>query len=226
VIDQKALSVQVYDILKEQIISDQLKPGDRLSLEQLTQEFGVSRSPVKVALDQLQMEGLVAVAKNRGTFVNTLSDRDVLEMLGIREMIEQYAAEQMRLPADPHVIRELQRLMDEEANLVPGLDKEAFIRWNEINGLFHECLVQASENHQLTKMYKKLNIRLVILRSYRVRPLRPADEVHAEHMALVRAVAETDRAALSTALGRHTSHAREAFQRLRTQPASGERTGP
>ncbi|PSR32581.1 MAG: hypothetical protein C7B46_13755 [Sulfobacillus benefaciens] len=212
VLDQEALSSQIYRIIKDRITSDLLKPGDRLSVEELAIEFGVSRSPVKTAIDLLRDEGLVAIARNRGTFVNTLSEQDVLDILGVREMMEQYAAEIIPLPVTDHIALELREILAEERQLLDTLSDDAsFLRRNELNALFHELLVEAAGNRHLTALYRKLNVRRVILRSYRVRPLRKPHDVHQEHLRILEAAEGTDHAALKDAVTTHTSQAREAF---------------
>lgn len=212
VLEQEALSAQIYRIIKDRIMGDILKPGDRLSVEELATEFGVSRSPVKTAVDLLREQGLVAVARNRGTFVNTLSEQDVLESLGVREMMERYAAEIMPLPINERMGQQLRQILTEEGQLLESANEEAsFLRRNELNAQFHELLMEAAGNGHLTKLYRKLNVRLVILRSYRVRPLRKLCAVHQEHLGILDAAQRTDHAVLQEAITSHTSQAREAF---------------
>lgn len=212
VLDQEALSSQIYRIIKDRITSDMLKPGDRLSVEELAIEFGVSRSPVKTAIDLLRDEGLVAIARNRGTFVNTLSEQDVLDIFGVREMMERYAAEIMPLPLADRIVQELRGILAEERQLFDTLSDEAsFLRRNELNAQFHELLVQSAGNRHLTTLYRKLNVRRVILRSYRVRPLRKPHDVHQEHLRILEAAEGSAHAVLKEAVNTHTSQAREAF---------------
>lgn len=211
-LDQEALSSQIYRIIKDRITSDILKPGDRLSVEELAIEFGVSRSPVKTAIDLLRDEGLVAIARNRGTFVNTLSEQDVVDILGVREMMERYAAEIMPLPISEQVAQQLRGILAEERQLLDTLSDEAsFLRRNELNAQFHELLVESAGNRHLTILYRKLNVRLVILRSYRVRPLRKPHDVHQDHLSILDAAEGPTHSILKEAVTTHTSQAREAF---------------
>ncbi len=213
-IDQTALSTQVYHILKERIVSDALKPGERLSIEALAEEFGVSRTPVKVAVDQLREEGLVAVARNRGTFVNTLSERDVVEQLNVREMMEGYAARVVALPIPSQLAQDLAEYLNQERLLLDEpVTTQAFLRRNDLNARFHEALVEAADNALLTRLYRRINVRHVILRSYRRRPLRDLGDVHREHVVIYEAACRTSNAALEQAVVAHTTHAREAFLR-------------
>lgn len=221
-IDQRALSAQVYHILKERIINDVFKPGEKLSIEALAEEFGVSRSPVKVAIDQLREEGLVAVARNHGTFVNTLSEREVIDRLNVREMMEAYAACAVSLPVTGRVAEVLAHdLAEEEKLLGAPMDDTVFLRRNDLNAHFHETLLEAADNAYLTRLYRRVNVRMVVLRSYRKRPLRDVRDVYREHVAIYQAALRNSNAALEQAVVAHTVGARQAFLKERSAGKDG-----
>lgn len=220
-IDQKALSTQVYNILKERIITDVFKPGERLAIEALAEEFGVSRTPVKAAIDQLREEGLVAVARNHGTFVNTLTERDVIDRLNVREMMESYAAGLVALPLADAVAEALaDDLAQERLLLTEPMTEVLFQKRNDLNAHFHETLLEAAGNAYLTRLYRRINVRMVILRSYRKRPLRSVNDVYEEHLAIYEAATLGAQEALVRAVVAHTAAAREAFLRERDRGKS------
>src|SRR2546422_6782820 len=100
--------VRVVRGLRSQILSGELEPGTALSEVTLAGTFGVSRTPVREALKQLQVEGLVEIVPRVGTFVSKPSLRDVTELLEVKEVLEGLAA---RLLAQRGRVPELERLV-------------------------------------------------------------------------------------------------------------------
>src|SRR5947209_8411603 len=86
------LSGRTYQVLRDLILTRALTPGTKVTAESLAQRFGVSRTTVKTALDQLAGEGLLVVRPQVGTFVRGLTGRDVREIWDVRAVIEAYAA--------------------------------------------------------------------------------------------------------------------------------------
>src|SRR6266704_2236481 len=83
----------VYEALRQAIVSSLMKPGERLKVDELAQKLGVSLTPVRSAIQQLANEGLVEIRPRSGTFVASLSPRDVEETFEIRCALECLAGE-------------------------------------------------------------------------------------------------------------------------------------
>src|SRR5437763_1833167 len=98
-IQQRPVGQQVYDLLWQRIVSHQLRPGDKLSDVRLSEELGVSRTPVREALQRLAQDGMVRAESRRGFFVAQFSSRDVGEVYDVRTALEVLA---VRL-AFPHL---------------------------------------------------------------------------------------------------------------------------
>ena len=75
---------EVYQALRQAIVNYQIKPGERLDVEDLSAKFGVSLTPVRGALQQLATEGLVEIRPRSGTFVASLTAQDVEETFQLR----------------------------------------------------------------------------------------------------------------------------------------------
>ena len=82
---------QVYEIIKDKILSGELKSGDWLQESKLAESLNVSRSPVREALKELVGEGLLENIPNKGVFVKTLSIKDIYNIFEFREVMEKYA---------------------------------------------------------------------------------------------------------------------------------------
>ena len=86
--DYRSLSDKVFDRLEEDILSGKYKKGETLKEKSLSEEYGVSRTPVREALRQLELEGLVSMIPNRGARVAGFSPEDIHDMYEIRSMLE------------------------------------------------------------------------------------------------------------------------------------------
>src|SRR5437764_11130394 len=86
-VHKAALGTQLVEQLRALVLSDELVPGTHLVEGRLAEDFGVSRGPVRDALRQLEVEGLVETRK-RGVFVRGLSDDDLRELYSLRGALE------------------------------------------------------------------------------------------------------------------------------------------
>ena len=86
------LDRKVYRELKSMIVDRKLKPGDKILQEKISQEFGVSRTPLMCALKKLEQEKLVQAIARRGFYVRRFTKEEVLEAFELREILEGLAA--------------------------------------------------------------------------------------------------------------------------------------
>ena len=84
----KSKKAIVYENLKRRIISHSLSPGEPLNESVLTKELGISKTPIREALQQLEKEGFVENIPGKGSFVSRISIQDIREMFEIREILE------------------------------------------------------------------------------------------------------------------------------------------
>ena len=95
--DKYSLRGRVFNHIREDILSGRLKPNEELREVALGEELGVSRTPVREALRQLELEGLVRIVPNKGAYVSGISAKDVLDIYSIRARLEGLCA---RMAAD------------------------------------------------------------------------------------------------------------------------------
>src|ERR1700733_6920477 len=109
-LSQRQISGDVYNALREKILSCDLAPGQRLAVDTIAQQMGVSRTPVKEALGRLSAEGLIEILARRGTFVSQIHPADIRESFQVREALEVKACELLEGKIDTdrmNVLREL-----------------------------------------------------------------------------------------------------------------------
>ncbi|MGR9459411.1 GntR family transcriptional regulator (plasmid) [Rhizobium leguminosarum] len=136
----------VRDGLREAILRGEFGEGSQLRQDQIAEQFGTSRIPVREALRQLEAEGLVRIEPNKGAVVTSLSIDDVLEMLDIRIALECYA---LRL-AIPEMVEED---FDLASRILAGYNKEPNPEsWGTMNWQFHWAIYAPCHRPRLLAM--------------------------------------------------------------------------
>jgi GntR family transcriptional regulator, rspAB operon transcriptional repressor len=212
------LTEQTYRILREQILKQDLQPGDKVSVDMVARGLGVSRTPVVNALKLLENDGLVEIHPRRGTFVTELTARDVSDLFEIRQMIELYAAEQLfKSDSYEEVLQQVQALLERMRNDISEgeyADYDAFI--SEDRDL-HTTIVRAMNNRRLLEFYSDLNIHMQVTRAHYLDTIENAFEAQKDHEAMVEAIANRDINALKSALTTHLETVRTRILKLLQQ---------
>jgi GntR family transcriptional regulator, rspAB operon transcriptional repressor len=209
------LTEQTYRILREQILKQDLQPGDKVSVDTVARGLGVSRTPVVNALKLLENDGLVEIHPRRGTFVTELTARDVADLFEIRQMIELFAAEQLfKSERIDEVLQQVQSLLERMRNDISEgeyLDYDAFI--SEDRDL-HTAIVRAMNNRHLLDIYSDLNIHMQVTRAHYLDTIENALEAQKDHEAMVEAISNRDITALKSALAAHLDTVRTRILKL------------
>lgn len=186
------LNEQAYRWVRDRLLDRQFGPGEKLSLQALADELGVSRSPVHQALTRLVSEGLVTATRRRGYAVRPISTRLMQETHDARAALELFAVEEAigRIPAEQLAAlrtaleRTIEPVRDGEL-----VDKIAYLRANEA---FHELIVDLARNSVVSDMYRRLNVHRLMERAYLSLSVSAAGDSSAEHTAIVEALAAGD----------------------------------
>ena len=145
--------VRVLDALRDEVIRGQLEPGTPLSELALAERYGVSRTPIREALKQLQIEGLVEIVPRVGTFVRRPSRREIVELFELKEVLEGMGA---RLLAARGRVRELDLLEENLAQSVEAVEAGDAGRYAELVQEFHELIVVGADSSRLLAHYQTL----------------------------------------------------------------------
>lgn len=151
--------------LRSRVLNGEIEVGSRLRQESLAAEFGVSRTPIREALRQLQAGGIVELQPHRGAVVRGPTTREIREAYEVRAELEGLAAElaatrindaQLRelRDAERHFRRSIARLVE------GGLDRteaDANGEWTRANDLFHRVIQEAASNQRLTDIVQDLH---------------------------------------------------------------------
>ncbi len=145
---QRPLRLSVVEALRDAIGSGSLKPGQRIVEQELAEELGVSRLPIREAIRQLEYEGLLDSIPHKGAFVATVSERDIRELFSLRDSLETLAAGLVAQLASPGEVNQLQSIVDQMREQSQRRD---FARLFEIDTEFHTLLCTFSQHRRLVK---------------------------------------------------------------------------
>ncbi len=155
------MAQQIATTLRQAIADGKLRPGARLLEVQISRELGTSRAPLREALIQLEREGLVTRAPNRGTFVANVNEDLVHEVASLRGVLEGFAA---RLAVTRLQREDLDRLDTILKDMSAMARRGDFPRMVELDYQFHESIMQASGHRLLyqtwTGMDRKIRVYL------------------------------------------------------------------
>ena len=153
----KSLREQVYDHLRQLLNRGELRPGAFLDLEALEARLGVSRTPLRDALLQLESEGFVEILPRRGVQVRALTREDIrhlYEIIGALEGAALLAAFPRLSAAEASALRRL------NAEMKRAVEKGEFDRYYERNLAFHDVFLDRCDNERLVRLVRTLKQRL------------------------------------------------------------------
>ncbi len=185
---------QAYDALREMILSGKLSPGEHLSEVRLSTKLGVSRTPLREALMQLDTEGLVVGKPNSGYVVTHFDLARICELLVAREGLDGYAAELAAETASDEALQPLRAVMQkiEELNLSKTREPGHIAQELELGLKIHEVIVAATGNRVLEEMTKRVYEQLQVALWLEVLWIDLSGEAVEEHRAIVDAVLARD----------------------------------
>jgi DNA-binding GntR family transcriptional regulator len=190
-----------YDAIREAILSGRFHPGQRLVADELAQEFGTSRMPVREALQRLENAGLVSITPHRGAIVNELSEQEIVEVYHIRAVLEGLAARLAAPHLRPADYDRLNALIDEMASLSTAEpDLEQLLRGNRD---LHEIIWQAAQAPRLHELLENLYDASRRFRNLSILLPERLQQIVQEHRRIVQALAAGDPAAAERFANEH-----------------------
>lgn len=184
---RKLLREHVYTGVKGAIIGGDFQPGKRLIEEKLAADMATSRTPVREAIQKLEKEGLIFRLPRGGFAVKSVTEDEVEEILGLRSVLEGYAAFLATSRITDAELKQLDEIIMREDACLNNLDVDEFIR---LDGEFHDVLYRAAKN---ARLYGLLNDLRDYMYRYRViilhyqRKLHLAVQDHKEMLASIKA---------------------------------------
>jgi len=184
-ISHQQLSTAIYQELLSRILQGSLKPGERLVIDELSNTFKTSITPIREALYNLEKEGLLTRTPYQGWAVRAFNQKDILEVYEVRAALEGFAAQLCCEHADPNFFA----ILDECQN-----DTLRCLENNDIDGYeshhirLHDIIVAGANNQTLINMMKMIRnqVRLFVRKTVNV-PGRPIQAIQ-EHANIISAI--------------------------------------
>ena len=185
----RTLRENIADIIRKRIIYQELEPGQKIVEQDLAKEFKTSRAPIREALRQLELEGLVNIIPNKGAYVTGISDKDVHDIYMIRSMLEGLCVRW----ATEHITQEQLEELDEIILLSEyHMDKGHSDQLTELDGRFHQILYEASQSRILDHVLSDFHKYVQLARRASVKTEERAIKSIDEHNEILNAIKAKD----------------------------------
>lgn len=179
------LADKVYFTLKNMIIRGEMKPGDALREEYLSQTFNVSRTPLRKALTQLLAEGYLARGGDRTLRIPRISEDEFADFMAARKLLEVTATYDAAANANDNNCMRLEHYIMDQEEALKTHDKPLAI---SIDRMFHNYLAQMSHNHVYADFITQIEYKVSLYLTLSNTLGDPMDEAVAEHREILRTV--------------------------------------
>ncbi|HUU05513.1 MAG TPA: GntR family transcriptional regulator [Patescibacteria group bacterium] len=156
-INVKSLKEQVYEYLRQQFQQHRLQPGAVINMDATSKKLGISKTPLRDALIQLEMEGFVTISPRRGIFVNALPLAEIREFYQVIGALESSALQAAFSRLGESGIRKMDQL---NRQMQKAIDHDDFDLFYKKNLLFHDSFIELSGNKTLMRIIGNLKKRL------------------------------------------------------------------
>jgi DNA-binding GntR family transcriptional regulator len=195
------LKEEAYELLKQRLLDNDYPPGSFLSERQLAASLGMSKTPVKAALERLESEGFITVSPQQGIVVRELSVHEIADQYEIRAVLESYALRTIAGHLTPDQVARVRANLEAQSRL-RGSGEVA--KGVELDAAFHTQFVEFLGNGEILRVIVQLREKMqrVVTQVFRLCPAR-LDTSYDEHAAIAAAVIDGDGTRAAELLGRH-----------------------
>lgn len=175
----------VFRTLRDAILTGKLIPGERLMENQLAEKLGVSRTPVREALRMLALENLVELVPRKGAQVLDMSEKDVVNILEVRGVLEGLATSLACKKMTPEQSAELKNVEEKFEKAIEEKDLEEIAEQDEN---FHRVIFAAADNDKLIQIFNNLQLQLYRYRMAHLKIDASIPAIVAHHKSIIRAI--------------------------------------
>lgn len=202
----------VYQLLRTMIMKREFTPNERIDAAEIAEKLGISRTPVRDALNMLDAEGFITTVPRKGIYVKGIYKLDLVELFQYREMIELYAIENgfeaLTGAADPLV-----RLLRESEELLRSEPYDGS-QMMDLDMKLHKLIVHSANNSKITESYERLNCHVQMARAYYLQDIGRIKSAHEEHKRVIDAIAVGNKEEARRELKVHLDHTLQGLVRM------------
>jgi DNA-binding GntR family transcriptional regulator len=207
----RSLKAQIYESLRNAIVDGRLVAGNLYSVQSLATDLGVSRTPVREALIDLEARSMVSFERNQGVRILQTSAHDLKEILTLRILLEVPATFRATQQVTNEVLQKLKTLLDEGEEHMKSGDHQRVL---ELDRHFHATVMEASGNRRLAEYVDHLRDLIVIRGLYTADVQRGLHQYRGQHAQIYRAMKRGDAKGAAKAMKSHLmTTARELLRR-------------
>lgn len=208
--ENKSLTSIIFEKIREDILNGMYDPGEKIVEAKLADELGVSRTPVREALKQLELDGLVENIPNRGVIVKGVTAQDIRDIYTIREAIEGIAAKwsvERMSQEELDSLKEIYELM-EFYTFKKDVDKIF-----ELNTKFHELIYMATKSRFLEHVLRDFQLFIKTTRYESLKSEGRMEHTLQEHKEILDAFINRDEEKAVSKIIDHIGHSKENFEK-------------
>lgn len=201
--DRRSYADQVYNFIRDQILSGELQQGDKIVEDKIAQEFGVSRTPIREALTRLQTLGLVHLQPRSYAEVTTIKPQQADDIAQLRLTLEQMVFRILCKNAAGSTTEKLSLIAKSAETAIRHKDKAAYFK---ADSLFHLSAAQLCGNKELYSVYRNFDGRVQLLRIAQHCTIDRLEIYMNQHYDIIRLIKEKRSSALDELLAIHIVH--------------------
>ncbi|TCP55257.1 DNA-binding GntR family transcriptional regulator [Tamaricihabitans halophyticus] len=201
--DDNGYRAQAQELLRQWIVQGRFAPGERLNEVSLARELGISRGPLREALQRLDAAGFVTIVSHRGAFVRTFNRREITDLFELRVALEETASGLAAERITDQEADELQSLVSEISAQMATSESSCFPEGIDL----HSRIATLSRNSVLASHLAEVHAHLALARVTSGNQPDRAHVAQAEHEAIVAAIVERDRMGARERMADHLRHA-------------------
>jgi DNA-binding GntR family transcriptional regulator len=180
------LKERAYEELKRRILNNDYPPGSFLAERQLAEQFGMSKTPVKAALERLELEGFISVSPQQGIVIRALTVHEIADQYEIRAALETFVLRTIAGKLTGDQVARVRANLDAQKRIVGRGEVESAVR---LDAEFHTLFAEFLGNQEIVRVMGQLREKMqrVITRVFQINPTR-FDSSYLEHLATAEAV--------------------------------------
>jgi DNA-binding GntR family transcriptional regulator len=210
-IRKNSLKEQVITAIRNAIIEGKFRPGEKIPEQELAEQLGVSRTPIREAIHILEQQGLVVIVPKSGTFVAEVDPAEVQDSLYTRIALEELALRQAIERSKPEewdcLCKELSRILN---GMKEAVEKGNTIAATELDIEWHTTLIDASQNRSLSRVWRATGLQFLIWSPernlYPIADEKYSDITYFRHQELFEVIQRKDPDECSRAISLHIQH--------------------
>jgi len=187
--NRKYLRDVVFESLKDAIMNGKLEQGKMITEQQISREFGISRTPVREALYKLTATGLIRIIPHKGFLISKWSIKEIRDVFEIRIVLE-------RLAVELFIRNYYQENLEELENITRKMEKAVqennFMEAAKMNNKYHDLIIEKSDNHEISNVMEPLKNKINIFRLISISTPSRLKTSLAEHRNILASISKKD----------------------------------